>query len=55
MSVTDIKTIEVTFTASTGYQVPMAEDAEEFLKEWISDTYPEFYDVVITETKEINK
>lgn len=55
MSLDQIKTVEVTFTASTGYTVPSTEDAEEFLKEWIADTYPEFYDVVIEETKEINK
>ena len=48
------KTIEVTFRATTGYQVPTMEDAEEFLKEWIRETYPEFYDVTIDSIQEVN-
>lgn len=50
-----VKTYEISFTANVGYEIPVSEDAEEFIKEWIADSYPEFYDVVITETKELNK
>lgn len=48
--------VEVTFKATTDYTVPnMDDDKEEFLKEWIKETYPEFYDVSIEELKEANK
>lgn len=52
---TQDKFVEVTFKATTDYTVPDMDDAEEFLKEWIKETYPEFYDVSIEELKEVNK
>lgn len=47
--------VEATFSATTGHQVIDMDSAEEVVKEWIQETYPEFYDVVIEEVKEVNQ
>ena len=47
--------VDVTFKATIDHQVTDMSDAEEVVKEWIQEQYPEFYDIVIEEIKEVNQ
>lgn len=50
-----MQTVDVRFTASSEHQVIDMDNAEQTVKEWILETYPEFYEVIIEEVKEINQ